>query len=223
MRILLVEDDPLLGDGIQRGLRQEGYAVDWARDGESGQLALQAGEKSYDLLLLDLGLPGKSGMSLLQSLRSGRSELPVMIITARDSVTDRIQGLDAGADDYLVKPFDLKEMAARIRALLRRRAGRSSTRIEHGELVLDPEAQTLTRGGKLVELSPREFLILRELLENTGRVLSRERLEESLYGWDEEPESNAIEVHIHHLRKKLWPELIKTIRGVGYIVEKAVG
>ncbi len=218
MRILLVEDDPLLGDGVRAGLAQEGYAVDWAQDGKAALAALEA--ERYDVVLLDLGLPRLSGMELLGSLRSRGSTMPVLILTARDQVADRVAGLDAGADDYLVKPFDLDELAARIRALTRRQAGRAEPVIRHGDIVLDPAAHTVTRDGKPVDLSPREFGVLRELLENAGTVLSKARLEQSLYSWDREVESNAVEVHVHHLRRKLGFQLIRTLRGIGYTVEK---
>lgn len=220
MRLLLVEDDALLGDGICEGLRQAGFAVDWLRDGRAAQLALE--DESHALMVLDLGLPRLSGMDLLAWLRGRGSALPVLILTARDTVQDRVQGLDSGADDYLVKPFDLEELAARIRALLRRQAGRAAPLIRHGALTLDPAAHLVTHDGKPVELSPREFTILEILLENAGRVQSRERLEQSLYGWEGEVESNALEVHIHHLRRKLGSNLIRTLRGVGYVIEKTV-
>lgn len=219
MRILLVEDDSLLGDGLRVGLAQEGYSVDWVKDGRAAQLALEA--EPYALVVLDLGLPRISGLELLQWLRRGGNDLPVLILTARDAVADRVQGLDSGADDYLVKPFDLDELGARLRALLRRAGGRATPQIVHGDLAVDPAARRVNRAGKEVELSPKEFGILLELLENAGRVLSREQLEQSLYGWGEEVESNAVEVHIHHLRKKLDPGLIRTIRGVGYLVDKS--
>lgn len=218
LRILLVEDDPLLGDGVRAGLAQEGYAVDWVRDGRAAQTALTPG--GYDLVVLDLGLPRISGLDLLTELRSARNSVPVLILTARDSVADRVKGLDGGADDYLVKPFDLEELAARVRVLLRRRAGRSAPLIRHGDIVLDPASHDVTLRGKPVELSPREFAVLRELLENAGQVLSRARLEQSLYGWEREVESNAVEVHVHHLRRKLGGGLIKTLRGIGYMVER---
>jgi DNA-binding response OmpR family regulator len=218
MRILLVEDDPLLGDGTRVGLAQAGYTVDWVQDGRAAQLALET--EDYACVILDLGLPRMSGLELLKHLRHLRNDTPVLILTARDTVADRVSGLDSGADDYLVKPFDLDELAARIRALLRRRGGRTSSVICHGEVELDPAAHTVCLAKQLVELSPREFSLLQELLENTGRVLSRERLEQSLYGWGDAVESNAVEVHIHHLRKKLGSELIRTIRGVGYMVDK---
>ncbi|BCB25159.1 DNA-binding response regulator [Sulfurimicrobium lacus] len=218
MRLLLVEDDPLLGDGIRVGLTQVGFAVDWVKDGLAAKLALEAGD--YALLVLDLGLPRLSGTDLLKWLRGTGNSTPVLILTARDTVGDRVRGLDAGADDYLVKPFDLDELAARIRALLRRAGGRSTPLIVHGALQVDPASRTAALAGVAVELSPREFAVLLDLLENAGRALSREQLEQSLYGWGEEVESNAVEVHVHHLRKKLGAELIRTLRGVGYMIDK---
>lgn len=219
MRLLLIEDDPLLGDGLQVGLRQHGYTVDWLRDAASAQAALSCGQ--YEVMVLDLGLPDRSGLTVLKQLRQGGDDLPVLILTARDSVEDRIRGLDSGADDYMLKPFDLNELAARLRALLRRHGGRADNAIHHGELTLDPVAHAATFSGKPVELPPREYAVLQLLLENSGRVMSRSRLEESLYSWDGEVESNAIEVYIHHLRKKFGSDLIRTIRGVGYIIDAA--
>lgn len=218
MRILLVEDDPQLGDGLSVGLRQAGFAVDWVRDGQSADHALAS--ESFDLLVLDLGLPRLSGMEVLRQTRRRGQQLPVLILTARDATGDKIAGLDAGADDYLVKPIDIDELAARIRALSRRSGGRAIPLLSHGDLLLDPAAHTVTLAGSRVELSAREFSLLQLLLENTGRVLTRSRLEQSLYGWHEEPDSNALEVHIHHLRKKLGTELIRTLRGVGYTIPK---
>jgi DNA-binding response OmpR family regulator len=218
MRLLLVEDDPLLGDGVRTGLDQAGFAVDWVRDGAAADAALRGG--GFAAVVLDLGLPKLSGLELLQALRGRGDATPVLILTARDAVPDRIRGLEAGADDYLVKPFDLGELTARLRALIRRSAGRGTREIRHGELSLDPDALRVTRGGAAVELSPREFAVLHELLQNAGRVLSRQQLEQTLYGWDGEVESNAVEVHIHHLRRKLGSGLIRNIRGVGYIVPK---
>ena len=216
MRLLLVEDDPMIGAGVQSGLRQEGHTVDWVRDGKAAELALASGV--HEMLLLDLGLPHKSGLELLSGLRRQGLDLPVLVITARDSVADRVKGLDAGADDYLVKPFDLDELSARIRALMRRQAGRASPVIEHGPLSLNPATHEVTLNGTPVNLSGREFALLHALLEQPGMPLSRAQLEERIYGWDEEIESNAIEVYIHSLRRKLGAEWIKNVRGVGYRV-----
>lgn len=218
MRILLVEDDPQLGDGLTVGLRQSGFAVDWVRDGQSADLALST--EDFDLVVLDLGLPKLGGMEVLRRARAAGRDVPVLILTARDATGDKVAGLDAGADDYLVKPIDLDELAARIRALTRRRGGRAAPLLVHGELSLDPAAHTVTRAGIPVELSAREYALLHMLLENAGRVLTRSQLEQSLYGWRDEPDSNALEVHIHHLRKKLGSELIRTLRGVGYTIGK---
>jgi DNA-binding response OmpR family regulator len=220
MRILLVEDDALLGNGIEVGLKQAGFTIDWARDGNAAQLALQT--TAYALVVLDLGLPQVPGMTVLARLRAAGSDVPVLVLTARDLVADRVAGLEAGADDYLVKPFDLAELVARIRALLRRAKGRSVPTIRHADLELDPASLSVQRGGETISLSARECAILTDLLEHRGIALSRARLEESLYGWNEEVDSNAIEVHIHNLRKKLGAALIQTIRGVGYLVRKDV-
>ena len=214
MRLLLVEDDPMIGASVQSGLRQEGHTVDWVRDGKAAELALASGV--HEMLLLDLGLPHKSGLELLSGLRRQGLDLPVLVITARDSVADRVKGLDAGADDYLVKPFDLDELSARIRALMRRRAGRASPRIEHGPLTLDPATHQVTLNGDPLALSAREFALLHALLEQPGVPLSRAQLEERLYGWNEEVESNTVEVYIHALRRKLGAEWIRNVRGVGY-------
>ena len=216
MRLLLVEDDPMVGASVQRGLRQEGHTVDWVRDGAAAELAVAEGV--HEMILLDLGLPRKSGLDLLTHLRRTGVSVPVLVITARDSVADRVKGLDAGADDYLVKPFDLDELSARIRALTRRHGGRASPRIEHGELTLDPATHEVTLAGKSVNLSAREFSLLHALLEKPGVPLSRAQLEDRIYGWNEEVESNAIEVHIHALRRKLGAEWIRNVRGVGYRV-----
>ncbi|MDH1056201.1 response regulator [Aquipseudomonas alcaligenes] len=218
MRLLLVEDDKALGEGLRLGLRQEGYTVDWLEDGTSALHALLS--EDFDLLVLDLGLPRMSGLQVLRELRRSGSALPVLILTARDSTEDRIAGLDAGADDYLVKPFDLDELKARLRALLRRSAGRAELRIEHAGVSLDPSSQQVSYQGKPVPMTPKEYLLLHELLSQPGKVLTRERLAQLLYGWDEEAESNTLEVHIHHLRKKLFSSLIRTVRGVGYLVEE---
>lgn len=218
MRVLLVEDDALLGDGIRVGLKQAGFAADWARDGHAAKLALETEE--YALLVLDLGLPRLSGMELLKWLRGRGNRLPVLILTARDTVADRVAGLDSGADDYLIKPFDLDELIARLRALLRRSGGLAEPTLRHGGIELDPAAHQVRRDGQAVELSAREFTLLHELLLHAGRVQSREQLEQRLYGWGEEVESNSVEVHIHHLRRKLGADLIRTLRGVGYVIDK---
>ena len=216
MRLLLVEDDPMIGASVQRGLRQEGHTVDWVRDGAAAELAVANGV--HEMILLDLGLPRKSGLDLLAGLRRKGVALPVLVITARDSVADRVKGLDAGADDYLVKPFDLDELSARIRALMRRHGGRASPVIEHGALTLNPATHEVTLAGLPVSLSGREFALLHALVEQPGVPLSRAQLEDRIYGWNEEIESNAIEVYIHSLRRKLGAEWIKNVRGVGYRV-----
>ena len=219
MRILLAEDDIMLGEALQEALIAQGFAVDWLKDGES---ALAAGTtEDFDLLVLDLGLPRRDGMEVLRELRARGKEVPVLILTARDGTAERIAGLDGGADDYLLKPFDLGELSARIRALLRRRAGRAHPEIRHGDLRLDPAAQRAWVRDEEIVLPRREYMLLKELLEHAGEVLTRDKLEASLYGWMEEVESNALEVHIHHLRKKLWPELIRTVRGVGYMIPRS--
>ncbi|HJW24630.1 MAG TPA: response regulator transcription factor [Rhodocyclaceae bacterium] len=218
MRLLLVEDDPMIGASVQQGLRQEGYTVDWVRDGAAAEHAAANGV--YELVLLDLGLPRKAGLDVLAHLRRQGNAVPVLVITARDAVADRVKGLDAGADDYLVKPFDLDELSARIRALLRRQGGRATPAIEHGPLRLDPVTHEVTLDGNPVNLSGREFALLHALLAEPGVPLSRAQLEDRLYGWDEEVESNAVEVHIHSLRKKLGAEWIRNVRGVGYLVPR---
>jgi len=218
MRLLLVEDDAMVGAGIRTGLRQQGYTVDWVRDGVAAELAMQT--TPYDAVLLDIGLPRKTGLELLTLWRKQENAVPVLIITARDAVSDRIRGLDAGADDYLVKPFDLDELAARLRALLRRNSGRSTPLIEHGALTLDPASHEVTLGGAAINLSAREFALLHSLLENPGVPLSRAQLEDRLYGWEEEIGSNAVEVHIHSLRRKLGNEWVRNVRGVGYLVPR---
>lgn len=218
MRILLAEDDTLLGDGLRAGLRQAGFDVDWVRDGIAAEQALAG--NPYAALVLDLGLPRRSGDELLTRLRAKNDRLPVLILTARDGVDDRIRGLDRGADDYLVKPADLQELAARLRALVRRARGEASPRLRAGEIELDPASREVTLRGSKVALQAREFALLQELLLNAGRALSREQLEERLYAWGEEVGSNAVEVHVHHLRRKLGPDAIVTVRGVGYLVPK---
>ena len=218
MRIILVEDDSLLGEGVVTGLKQQNYNVEWFQQGKPALMSLKY--ETYDVMILDLGLPDISGIKLLQNLRDQGSLLPVLILTAMDSLEDRIAGLDAGADDYLTKPFDLDEVYARIRALIRRVGGRANPVIEYHDISLDPAAHTVKKEGGIVDLSRREFDVLLELFENKGRVLSRARLEEGLYNIDEDMASNAVEVHIHHLRKKLGSTLIRTIRGVGYTIDK---
>lgn len=219
MRILLVEDDSLLGDGIRAGLKQVGFAVDWTQDGQAAKLALETEE--YSVVVLDLGLPKLSGTELLKWLRGRDSKEPVLILTARDTVADRVAGLNAGADDYLIKPFDLDELIARLRALLRRSGGQAVPTLQHDNIELDPAAHLVFKDRQLVDLPAKEFALLHELLLHVGRVQSREQLEQHLYGWGEEVESNSVEVHIHHLRKKLGTALIRTMRGVGYVIDKA--
>jgi len=218
MRLLLAEDDALLGDGLQAGLRQAGFQVDWVRDGVAAEHALAGG--TYAALVLDLGLPRRSGEELLARLRAKGARLPVLILTARDGVGDRVRGLDAGADDYLVKPADLQELAARLRALVRRARGEASPRLRAGAVELDPATREVTLKGARVLLQPREFALLHELMLNAGRALSRQQLEERLYAWGEEIGSNAVEVHVHHLRRKLGPDVVRTVRGVGYLVAR---
>ncbi|RIL06666.1 MAG: DNA-binding response regulator [Proteobacteria bacterium] len=218
MRVLVVEDDPLLGDALRAGLAQAGFAADWARDGRAGLVALES--EPFAAVVLDLGLPQLSGVEVLRRLREAGNPVPVLILTARDAVPDRIAGLDAGADDYLVKPVDLGELAARIRALVRRSAGQASPVLVVGPLHIDPAAHQVVFRRRSVELSAREFALLHELARSAGRVLSKEQLAERVWGWGEELESNAVEVHVHHLRRKLAPEVIVTVRGVGYLVPK---
>ena len=217
MRLLLVEDDAMIGAAAREGLRQEGHAVDWVRDGVQAASAVAA--EKYDLVLLDLGLPRKDGLSLLRSWRERGVDVPVLVITARDAVPDRVAGLDAGADDYLVKPFDLDELSARVRAILRRRAGRSAAALRLGELEIDTAARRVRWKGNEVALSAREYALLEALADRPGAYLTRAQLEERLYGWDEEIASNAVEVHIHALRRKIAPGLIRNVRGVGYTLD----
>ncbi len=216
MRILLVEDDVMLGDGMVDALRSSGYTVDWLQQGMPALSALKSEE--FAALVLDLNLPDIDGISLLRKLRREGQTLPVLILTARDALDDRVLGLDAGSDDYMVKPFALQELNARLRALVRRCKGQAQAVLEYGELQLFPASQQVTYRGEPVKLTPHEYKLLQELITQSGRVLSRDQLQQSLYGWDEGAESNAVEVHIHHLRKKFFPELIRNIRGVGYIV-----
>ena len=217
MRLLLVEDDELLGKGLKSGLSQAGYQVEWLQDGNHASQALS--NDTFDLVVLDLMLPGESGMSVLTKARKAGNDTPILLLTARDAVSDRVEGLDHGADDYLTKPFDLDELCARLRAIQRRNSGRAEPVLQRGNITLDPAAHRVTKDGEQVNLSGREFALLHYLLENAGRAISRTRLEETLYGWDGEVESNSLEVFIHHIRKKLGSELIRTIRGVGYMIE----
>lgn len=217
MRLLLVEDDEILGDGLVAGLTMEGYAVDWLTNGKLADEALKL--NSYELIVLDLNLPDMDGLAILRALRSRKDETPVMVLTARDTIPDRVLGLDSGADDFVIKPFELDEVCARLRALARRSEGRSVPTIEYKGVILDPAAHQVTYHGEKVELSQKEFEILNFLMSNIGKVISRARLEESLYSWNSDIESNAVEVHIHHLRKKLDSSLIRTVRGVGYIID----
>ena len=214
MRLLLVEDDSMIGAAAQQGLRHEGHTVDWVRDGHEAEGVVKGG--AYDLVLLDLGLPRKDGLSILRGWRTRGITVPVLIITARDAVTDRVAGLDAGADDYLVKPFDLDELSARVRAVLRRHSGRSDAVVRVGALEIDTAARRVRFKNSEVPLSAREYALLEALADRPGAYLSRAQLEERLYGWDEEIASNAVEVHIHALRRKLDPELIRNVRGLGY-------
>ncbi len=217
MRVLLVEDDAMIGAAAQEGLRQEGHAVDWVRDGRTAEAAAQG--TPYDVMLLDLGLPRRDGLSVLRGLRARGNAVPVVIITARDAVSDRVAGLDAGADDYLVKPFDLDELAARVRAVARRSAGQAAARIKMGDLEIDTATKRVRWKGREASLSAREYAILEALAQRPGALLSRSQLEERLYGWDEEIASNAVEVHVHALRRKLDPALIRTVRGMGYTID----
>lgn len=218
MRLLLIEDDPMIGDGLQQGLRREGHTVDWVQDGKAGAAAVQMAP--YGLILLDLGLPGQDGMQLLKLLRQRDEAVPVIIITARDALPDRLAGLDAGADDYLVKPFAIEELIARIRAVGRRQAGRPNPELCVGPLRLDPARHLLWLRDEPVSVSAKDFAMLQLLMEGPGVVLSRETIEERMYGWDEEIGSNAVEVRIHNLRKKLGAEVIQTVRGVGYRIRE---
>ncbi len=216
MRILLAEDDPLLGDGLRSGLRLLGFQVDWVRDGDAAQRELRA--QPYAAAVLDLGLPLLDGMQVLETIRAAGVKMPVLILTARDAVPDRVRGLNAGADDYVVKPVDLDELAARLRALVRRSHGQPQERLVARDVVLDPAARSVEQAGASVNLSPREFDMLHALMLNAGRVLSREQLQQHLYSWGQEVESNTVEVHIHHLRRKLGSALVETVRGIGYIL-----
>ncbi len=216
MKLLLAEDDPMIGASMEQGLRMAGFAVDWVRDGKAAEIALETG--AYALLLLDLGLPRQDGLALLKKLRQQNRLVPVLIVTARDAVADRVAGLNLGADDYLVKPFDLDELVARVRALIRRQASRARPEMQVGALILNPITREVALAGRPVALSQREFMLLEALMETPGAVLSKEQLEERLYGWQEEVLSNAIEVHLHNLRRKLGAAWIRNVRGVGFKV-----
>ncbi|MFM0415295.1 response regulator [Paraburkholderia aromaticivorans] len=218
MRLLLVEDDEMIAETVLESMGREGYAIDWAQNGRAAELSL--GNGVYDLVLLDLGLPKKDGIDLLNSYRKQGGQAPVIILTARDSVNERIRGLDAGADDYLIKPFDLDELAARARALLRRRTGQKQPIYSHGELTLDPAAHEVRKNSAPVALVPREFALLQALIEEPARVFTRSELEDKLYGWGDEVGSNTIEVHVHSLRRKIGAEQIVTVRGVGYRLKR---
>jgi DNA-binding response OmpR family regulator len=218
MRVLIVEDDEMIAQGLQTALRRGGFAVDWMRDGKNAAAALLA--SSFDVVLLDLGLPDRDGIEVLRELRGRGDATPVIILTARDEIQHRVAGLDAGADDYIVKPFDLDEMMARMRSVVRRAAGRGDPAIQHGDLRLDPVTRTVERGGIAVGLSAHEYAVLEALLQRPGAVLSRSQLEDRLYGWDDQIGSNAVEVYIHGLRRKLGSDAIHTLRGVGYFVPK---
>jgi two-component system OmpR family response regulator len=219
MRLLLVEDDPMIGEAMQDLLRAEHYAVDWVRDGDAADMALRT--QHYDLVLLDLGLPKRDGLAVLRDLRTRKDRTPVLVATARDAVAQRIEGLDAGADDYVLKPYDLDELLARIRALLRRAAGRAEPVYEHQGVCINPATREVTVRGAPVVLSGREWAVLEPLIARPGMVLSRQQLEDKLYGWGDEVSSNAVEVYVHGLRKKLGAEVLLNVRGVGYLVPKA--
>ena len=218
MRLLLVEDDELLGDAIKTGLTQFSYITDWLKDGEAARLALRS--ESFELVILDLGLPRLSGLKLLQHIRQQGDKTPVIILTAQDSIDQKIQGLDMGADDYMIKPFDLSELNARIRALVRRSQGRADTVIQYKNITLDPAAHSVMLDNQIVNIPRREFALLQKLIENQGQAISRDQLMQSIYGWEENVDSNVLEVHIHNLRKKLDASFIRTIRGIGYMAEK---
>jgi two-component system OmpR family response regulator len=218
MRILLVEDDTMIGAAVLEVLRQEHYAVDWVRDGSAADAALVA--EQYDLVLLDLGLPKADGLSVLRALRARRDTVPVLVATARDAVGDRVAGLDAGADDYIVKPYDTDELLARVRALLRRSAGRGEPVLSHKGLELNPATREAALNGTPLNLSPREWALLEPMLQRPGVVFSRAQLEQKLYGWKDDVSSNAVEVYVHGLRKKLGPDFIRTVRGLGYVIPK---
>jgi len=219
MRLLLAEDDPMIGEAVRRGLGQDGFAVDWVRDGHAAELALA--EKVHELLLLDLGLPRKDGLDVLVAMRRRGDARPVLVLTARDAVADRVAGLDAGADDYLVKPFELTELAARIRALVRRQSGRAAPRIDLGAVTIDPATREVCVGSSPVALSGREYALLEALAARPGAILSRAQLEERLYGWKDAVDSNAVEVHLSSLRRKLPPNTIRNVRGLGWMLPRS--
>ena len=219
MRALLVEDNALLADGICLGLKHYGYTIDWVKDGRIAMDVITSSHNEFDVIVLDLGLPRVPGLEVLSYIRKKEIKTPVLILTAHDGVSDRVDGLDAGADDYLTKPFDLDELCARMRALQRRSAERASPLLTYGEISLNPAAHLVQKAGEDIMLSRREFALLHKLIENAGRVISREQLNQSLYGWGENIDSNALEVHIHNLRKRFGNKLIRTIRGVGYMAE----
>lgn len=218
MRILLVEDDPILGDGLKTAMQQQGYTVEWLKDGKHALQALQT--DLFSLVLLDLGLPGMDGLEVIRQSRKQSIDVPILILTARDAVDDRVRGLDLGADDYLSKPFDLNELYARARSLIRRSHGRATPLLENAGIIINPGDKSVSFLGEPVILSAKEYSILYYLVENASRVVSRQQLEEQLYGWDQPVDSNALEVHIHNLRKKLDSKIIRTIRGVGYQLQK---
>jgi DNA-binding response OmpR family regulator len=221
MRILLVEDDAMIGESLRESLRRQGFAADWVRDGRAADAVLAS--ERFDAVLLDLGLPQRDGLQVLTALRARGDTTPVIVVTARDALSDKVGGLDAGADDYLVKPFELDELLARLRALARRRGGRADNALQVGDLRLDPATREVTRGGRAVVLSAREFAVLQALMERPGAIVSRAQLEDRLYGWGEELESNAITVYIHQLRRKLGDDVLHTVRGLGYYAGAAKG
>lgn len=217
MRLLLIEDDEILGDGIVAGLKEFSYITDWLRDGRLMESAIASTE--YDAIILDLNLPGESGLTLLIKLRDKGKTLPVLLLTARDTPDDKVKGLDQGADDYMIKPFDLDELAARLRALIRRDHGRTSPLLKYNDLKMNLAEHSVIKGNTTIELSAREFSLLQLLMENSGKALSKRKIEDNIYAWGDEVESNSIEVHIHNIRKKIGPDVIKTIRGVGYVIK----
>jgi len=220
MRILLVEDDLSLGEGMRMALKPEGYVVDWLTDGNQALHALL--NETFDLVILDLGLPSLDGISVLKQARASDKNLPVIILTARDAIEDRISGLDAGADDYLVKPFDITELKARIRAQLRRNSGRTQSNLCYAGIEIDPSAKQVTFEGQAIALTRREYTLLHEMMSQPGHVFTRDTLQQLLYGWEDDVESNTLEVHVHHLRKKLFSKVIRTVRGIGYVLDKEI-